>query len=73
MMAILANASSAAKIGLILSGLSFILDIVGFATPFWLYNSGAGGKTYQGLWQLCISILGRESDCQNWSGKYIFI
>lgn len=41
-------------ISLILTIVAFIIDIVGFATPYWYYRKVAGIATKAGLWKICI-------------------
>ena len=58
-MAIFGEASSTAIAGFILTGVSFLIHFIGFATPYWIYISSGNVKSYQGLWQGCLSVLGK--------------
>lgn len=40
-------------ISLILTIVAFIIDIVGFATPYWYYREVAGIAIKAGLWKTC--------------------
>jgi len=57
-MAIFGEASRASIAGFILTIVSFLFQLIGFATPFWIYASVADKKSYQGLWQGCASEAG---------------
>jgi hypothetical protein len=50
-MAIFGEASNTAIAGFILAIVSFIIHVIGFATPYWTYISVGDVKIYQGLWQ----------------------
>jgi hypothetical protein len=41
--------------GYILTGISFIIHLIGFASPFWNNKSNVGLTEYNGLWQRCVS------------------
>ena len=55
-MAIFGEASNTAIAGFILAVVSFIIHVIGFATPYWTYISVGDVKVYQGLWQECKSV-----------------
>ena len=54
-MAIFGEASHASIAGFILTVVSFLFQLIGFATPFWIYMSVPDKKAYVGLWQECLS------------------
>jgi hypothetical protein len=55
-MAIFGEASRASIAGFILTVVSFLFQLIGFATPYWIYISAGDAKVYQGLWQECQSV-----------------
>ena len=55
-MAIFGEASSTAIAGFILTVVSFLIYLIGFATPYWTYISAGDAKVYQGLWLVCHSV-----------------
>ena len=57
-MAIFGEASRASIAGFILTVVSFLFQLIGFATPYWIYISNGDGKFYEGLWQGCASEAG---------------
>ncbi|XP_053391518.1 uncharacterized protein LOC128554286 isoform X1 [Mercenaria mercenaria] len=69
-------------IGLGLAAASLLINIIGLAIPYWLYNSGTSkifgrkvtAKAYQGLWSRCVSVSGggqSSSSCTSLSNEYL--
>jgi len=54
-MGIFGEASVVSIAGFILTVASFIIHLIGFASPFWNYASNLGVKVYFGLWQACVT------------------
>jgi len=69
-MAIFGEASRASIAGFILTVVSFLFQLIGFATPFWIYVSIADQKAYEGLWQGCGSVEGTTKCVQLNCGMY---
>ena len=49
-------ANTLGLVGVVLSGLAFVLGVVGMAIPYWIYASVNGIVQSQGLWQICVPI-----------------
>ena len=60
-MAIFGEASSTAIAGFILTGVSFLIQFIGFATPYWEYTSIRDGTVNRGLWLWCSSYKGKSN------------
>lgn len=56
-------ANTLGLVGVVLSGLAFVLGIVGMAIPYWIYASANGKFQSEGLWQLCGSTSSGGSVC----------
>jgi hypothetical protein len=69
-MAIFGEASHASIAGFILTVVSFLFQLIGFATPFWWYASIADAKAHEGLWQVCGSNAGTTQCVQIICGMY---
>ena len=54
-MGIFGEEPSVSIAGLIVTVISFIIHLIGFASPFWNYQSNVGLTEYNGLWQHCVS------------------
>jgi hypothetical protein len=54
-MAIFGEASRASIAGFILTVVSFLIQLIGFATPYWDYLSIGDSTWYGGLWVRCSS------------------
>jgi len=54
-MGIFGEASVVSIAGFILTVVSFIIHLIGFASPFWSYASISGVKVSLGLWQVCVT------------------
>jgi hypothetical protein len=69
-MAIFGEASSTAIAGFILTGVSFLIQFIGFVTPYWAYISSDHKTEYFGLWLTCTLKRG-ASECTSIScGMY---
>ena len=73
-MAIFGEASSTAIAGFILTGVSFLIQFIGFATPYWEYipsDDSDDTTRYYGLWLKCKLREGTTSKCKSIScGMY---
>ena len=56
-------ANTLGLVGVVLSGLAFVLGVVGMAIPYWIYASVNGKFQSEGLWQICGSTLSGGSTC----------
>lgn len=41
--------------GLTLLILGFVIDVIGVASPYWIFGEASGEKVFIGLWQICTS------------------
>jgi hypothetical protein len=58
--------------GFILTAISFIIHLIGFASPFWNSKSNVGLTEYYGLWQYCVSG-DKHTNCTSLScGMFIY-
>ncbi|VDI31990.1 Hypothetical predicted protein [Mytilus galloprovincialis] len=48
-------------VGFILTIVALVIDLIGFAAPYWWYVSSGNIKSYAGLWKLCGGIGGITS------------
>jgi hypothetical protein len=54
-MGVFGEASKLAIAGFFVTIVSFVLQLIGFATPFWSYADVNGVSYSSGLWELCVS------------------
>ena len=64
-MAIFGEASSTAIAGFILTGVSFLIQFIGFVTPYWTYESKDDITTHKGLWLKCDGAKDITSTCKS--------
>eukprot|EP00105_Crassostrea_gigas_P009669 XP_011424717.1 PREDICTED: uncharacterized protein LOC105326403 [Crassostrea gigas] len=61
------DASKFILIGLVLTIGAFIFQLIGLATPYWIFAESDGDKVYSGLWKTCVySKLFDKSQCFDW-------
>ena len=71
-MGIFGEAPPVSIAGFILTVVSFIIHLIGFASPFWSYISTPRFKSYFGLWQGC-TIKDEQTTCESLScGMFIY-
>ena len=64
-------------VAFILTIVSFVVDVIGFAAPYWYYFKVNGVSSYGGLWKYCVSSSLTTScadyvDLENLSCKYSY-
>ncbi|XP_076092582.1 uncharacterized protein LOC143063991 [Mytilus galloprovincialis] len=42
-------------VGFILTIVALVIDLIGFAAPYWTYREIGNGKVYAGIWKSCVS------------------
>lgn len=47
------DASKFILIGLVLTICAFIFQVIGLASPYWIFAESGGNKVYSGLWKSC--------------------
>ena len=59
-------------VALILGFVALVASVIGLAIPYWLYVNVAGGRAYEGLWEMCTKA-GPVSGCVSYgdSGRFI--
>lgn len=61
------DASKFILIGLVLTICAFIFQLIGLATPYWIFAESDGDKVYSGLWKACgYTKLLDTSQCVDW-------
>ncbi|XP_063423217.1 uncharacterized protein LOC134707424 [Mytilus trossulus] len=50
-------------VGFILTIVALVIDLIGFAAPYWWYVSVGNAKTYAGLWKYCGGYSGASTSC----------
>ncbi|CAC5401949.1 unnamed protein product [Mytilus coruscus] len=53
-MGIFGDAKPITIAGFIVAIVSFVLQLIGFATPYWMYAYTGGVAVHYGLWQICL-------------------
>lgn len=48
------DASKFILIGLVLTICAFIFQLIGLASPYWIFVEFGGNKAYSGLWKSCL-------------------
>lgn len=70
-MCIVLNKMDASKfilIGLVLTICGFIFQVVGLASPYWIFVEFGGNKAYSGLWKSCVFSKALDTTvCNNWT------
>jgi len=71
-MGIFGEASVVSIAGFILTVVSFIIHLIGFASPFWSYISNPSVKSHFGLWEGCATE-DEQTTCKSLScGMFIY-
>ena len=71
-MGIFGEAPPVSIAGFILTVVSFIIHLIGFASPFWSYISTPRFKSSLGLWQVCATE-DEQTTCESLScGMFIY-
>ncbi|XP_052715822.1 lens fiber membrane intrinsic protein-like [Crassostrea angulata] len=61
------DASKFILIGLVLTICAFIFQLIGLASPYWIFAESDGDKAYSGLWKFCgYSKFFDTSQCVDW-------
>lgn len=62
------DASKFILIGLVLTICAFIFQIIGLASPYWIFIESGGNKAYSGLWKSCLYSKSLDKTaCSDWT------
>lgn len=54
-------------IGLVLTICAFIFQVIGLASPYWIFAESGGNKAYSGLWKSCLYSKALDKTvCNDW-------
>lgn len=55
-------------IGLVLTICALIFQVIGLASPYWIFAESGGIKAYSGLWKSCVSSKALDTTvCNDWA------
>lgn len=55
-------------IGLVLTICALIFQVIGLASPYWIFAESGGNKAYSGLWKSCVSSKALDTTvCNDWA------
>ena len=72
-MSICGDASALKIIGFLLILFSFLLQLIGVVTPYWIYKTVDDVEYYSGLWQHCGTNIVSTTCSELRCGKYNFV
>ncbi|CAG2230531.1 unnamed protein product [Mytilus edulis] len=63
-MGILWDAKPITIAGFVVAIVSFVLQLIGFATSYWLYRKMRDAEYHAGLWQICLPTRSGTTECE---------